>query len=134
MRHFTPEEANRALHVVRPLTERLVMRRQELVHVQGELKHVHVKVAGNGGGLDPESVGRAQAAAEEALAEVEEAIAALDKVGVQVKDLDRGLIDFPALHPESGDVVLLCWHLGEDDVAFWHDLEEGFAGRKPLPF
>jgi hypothetical protein len=53
---------------------------------------------------------------------------------VQVKDLDRGLVDFPARHPESGEDVLLCWELGEPEVAYWHDLESGFAGRKPLPF
>jgi hypothetical protein len=51
-----------------------------------------------------------------------------------VKDIDRGLVDFPALHPESGETVLLCFELGEPAVDHWHDLEEGFAGRKPLPF
>ena len=61
-------------------------------------------------------------------------VADLEAAGVQVKDLDRGLVDFPARHPESGDLVLLCWHLGEDRVAFWHGLDEGFVGRKPLPF
>ena len=134
MKHFTPDEANGALAAVRPLIEGLVERRRELVRAQGELKRVRTKVAGNGGGLDPEAVTAAQASADEALAAVEEAIAALDELGVQVKDLDRGLVDFPAIHPASGDVVLLCWHLGEDEVGFWHDLEEGFAGRKPLPF
>lgn len=134
MKHFTPDEANDALEVVRPLTERLVERRLVLVRAQGELKHVRTKAAGNGGGLDPETVNAAQASADAALAGVEDALAALDELGVQVKDLDRGLIDFPAIHPESGDVVLLCWHLGEDEVGFWHDLEEGFAGRKQLPF
>lgn len=134
MKHFTPDEANAALEVVRPLAERLVEQRQELVRVQGELKHVRAKVAGNGGGLDPHTVAAAQAAAGESIANVDEALGALDELGVQVKDLDRGLIDFPAIHPESGDVVLLCWHLGEAEVGFWHDLEEGFAGRKPLPF
>src|SRR6478735_4005297 len=47
-------------------------------------------------------------------------------------DLDRGLVDFPALR--QGEEVLLCWQVGEDTVAFWHGLDEGFAGRKPLPF
>jgi hypothetical protein len=55
-------------------------------------------------------------------------------VGVQVKDLDRGLIDFPARHPARDETVLLCWQLGEEAVEYWHGLEEGFAGRKPLPF
>jgi hypothetical protein len=58
----------------------------------------------------------------------------LDALGLQVKDLDRGLIDFPAQHPASGETVLLCWELGEDSVAYWHGLEDGYAGRKPLPF
>ena len=48
-----------------------------------------------------------------------------------VKDLDTGLVDFPALH--EGEEVLLCWQLGEDEVAHWHGVDEGFAGRKPLP-
>ena len=50
--------------------------------------------------------------------------------GAIVKDLDDGLVDFPALR--GGEEVLLCWRLGEDEVAYWHGLEEGFAGRKRL--
>jgi hypothetical protein len=56
----------------------------------------------------------------------------LERLGVIVKDADRGLVDFPALR-ESGEEVLLCWQVGEDEIAYWHGLEEGFAGRKPLP-
>ena len=56
----------------------------------------------------------------------------LERLGVLVKDLDRGLVDFPALR--DGEEVLLCWQVGEDEVAFWHGVDEGFAGRKPLPF
>jgi hypothetical protein len=69
-----------------------------------------------------------------AAADVAAIVAELEELGVQVKDLDRGLIDFPAQHPRRDETVLLCWHLGEDDVQYWHGLEEGFAGRKPLPF
>jgi hypothetical protein len=58
-------------------------------------------------------------------------VARINEVGAFVKDLDRGLVDFPARR--AGEDVLLCWHVGEGDVAFWHGLEEGFAGRKPLP-
>jgi hypothetical protein len=60
------------------------------------------------------------------------AVEELNRLGVLVKDLDRGLVDFPALR--QGEEVLLCWQVGEDTVAFWHGLDEGFAGRKPLPF
>jgi hypothetical protein len=56
---------------------------------------------------------------------------ALQELGLLVKDLDEGLVDFPALRGD--EEVLLCWRLGEGEVAFWHSLDEGFAGRKPLP-
>jgi Uncharacterized conserved protein (DUF2203) len=64
--------------------------------------------------------------------DVEQALAELDENGIVLRDPDRGLIDFPASHP-SGRDVLLCWQLGEDDLAWWHLPEDGFAGRRPLP-
>jgi hypothetical protein len=134
MRFFSEEEANDALGLVAPLVERLVAARGRFVAEGQRLADLRHKVAGNGGGLDASRVQEAQEAAEEVANEIGLLVAELETVGVQVKDLDRGLVDFPARHPESGDLVLLCWHLGEDRVAFWHGLEEGFAGRKPLPF
>ena len=56
----------------------------------------------------------------------------IHELGAIVKDPDEGLVDFPARH--DGEDVLLCWRVGEDEVAWWHTLEDGFAGRKPLPF
>jgi hypothetical protein len=91
-------------------------------------------VAGNGGGLDLERVRELQEQAAEVGAKIALLVGELEAAGVQVKDLDQGLIDFPAHHPESHETVLLCWHLGEDSVQYWHGVEEGFAGRKPLPF
>jgi hypothetical protein len=134
MRLFSEEEANDALGVVAPLVERLVAARGRFVSEGRRLAELRRKVAGNGGGLDPSRVQEAQEAVEEVANEIGLLVADLEAAGVQVKDLDRGLVDFPAQHPESGDLVLLCWHLGEDRVAFWHGLEEGYAGRKPLPF
>jgi hypothetical protein len=134
MRFFTEEEANEALAVVRPVVERLVSARRCLGHVGERLERVSGRVAGNGGGLDPERVRELHAQAEEAATEVAAAVGELESLGVQAKDLDSGLVDFPAQHPDEGDVVLLCWQLGEDEVSYWHGLEEGFAGRKPLPF
>jgi hypothetical protein len=55
----------------------------------------------------------------------------LQQLGLLVKDLDEGLVDFPSLRGD--EEVLLCWRLGEDKVAFWHPADEGFAGRRPLP-
>jgi hypothetical protein len=134
MRLFSEEEANEALAVVAPLVQRLVSARERFVVEGGRLAGVRRKVSGNGGGLDPEHVQDAQGAVEEVANEIGLLVAELEEAGVQVKDLDQGLVDFPARHPESGDLVLLCWHLGEDRVAHWHGLDEGFAGRKPLPF
>jgi hypothetical protein len=131
---FTEEEANAALSVVRPLVERLVAARRQLVHVGGRLERVRARVAGNGGGLDPERVRKLQEQAADVAAELGTIVADLEELGVQVKDLDRGLIDFPARHPDRDEAVLLCWQLGEEAVEYWHGLEEGFAGRKPLPF
>jgi hypothetical protein len=134
VRHFTPEEANEALAVVRPLVERLVDRRRELLRCEETLRNLQSTVAGNGGGLEPASVSGAAEAVSRAAADVTETIGEIEAAGAVVKDLDRGLVDFPALHPDEGQTVLLCWHLGEDEIRFWHGLEEGYAGRKPLPF
>ena len=134
MRFFTEEEANAALETVRPLVKRLVEARKRFVHVVAKLEDVEGRVSGNGGGLDPERVRELRERAAEAAADIAGLVTELEVAGVQVKDLDQGLIDFPAKHPEQGDTVLLCWRLGEDEVAHWHGLEEGFAGRKPLPF
>jgi len=134
MRFFTPEEANRELEVLRPLVERLVEERRALASLAAELEQERAVVAGNGGSLEPGRLTGLEEAASEAAAGLTRLLEKIDALGVQVKDLDRGLMDFPARHPESGEPVLLCWELGEPEVGHWHGLEEGFAGRKPLPF
>lgn len=62
----------------------------------------------------------------------EAALAEIEERGIVVRDIDRGLVDFPSRHP-GGRQVLLCWQLGEDDLGWWHLPEDGFAGRRPLP-
>jgi hypothetical protein len=134
MRLFTPEEANEALPLLRSRVERLVAGRRELLRLGEELGGVRSTVAGNGGRLDPGRVGELQESAAAATAELASLVEEINDLGVQIKDLDTGLVDFPAAHPETGDTVLLCWQLGEPEVAYWHGLEEGFVGRKALPF
>ena len=133
MRYFTPEEANEALAHVRPLVERLVEARRFSSGLEERLGAVRTRVAGNGGGLDPGRVGELHTEAIEAARAVLELVDELDELGVQVKDPASGLVDFPARHPDGSD-VLLCWQLGEDEIRFWHTLDGGYAGRKPLPF
>jgi hypothetical protein len=128
-RIFTREQANALLPKIRPLVEQLVERRADLLAVRARRAEVEAHIAGNGG-LRPEqqaALARAAHAAEEGL---RQAVAALTSLGVVVKDVDAGLVDFPALR--DGDRVFLCWQLGEDEVGYWHGLDEGFAGRKPL--
>jgi hypothetical protein len=134
VRLFTPDEANAALADVRPLAERLVEANVALRAKQERLAELNARIVGNGGGIDRTSAVETRASADRAAAEVAAAVDDLIALGVQVKDLDRGLVDFPARHPSSGETVLLCWHVGEERVAFWHGADEGFAGRKPLPF
>jgi hypothetical protein len=69
---------------------------------------------------------------ERAAAAIARCIEGIQELGAIVKDIDRGLVDFPALR--DGEEVLLCWQLGEDEIRYWHGVDEGFAGRKKLPF
>lgn len=130
-RTFTPEEANTALAEVRPLVERMVSARSALLEAQHRQAELVARVASNGGGLAPPDVAAAATEVQQATAELVAVLDELERLGVQVKDLDRGLVDFPCLH--RGRFVLLCWELGEDEVAYWHGTDEGYAGRKPLP-
>jgi hypothetical protein len=132
MRLFSVEEANEALGVVRPLAERLVVLGGLLRARQADSASLAAKVAGNGGAAAQIlALREAERQVAEHAHEVAEIIAELDDLGVQVKDIELGLVDFPA--DRGGETVLLCWKVGEEAVRFWHGLEEGYAGRKPLP-
>jgi hypothetical protein len=130
-RTFTPEEANRALAEVRPLVESMVRHRRELGEAQAQRAEALASIAGNGGGMPPSELAELALAVERAASSLAEAVRGLDALGVQVKDLDTGLVDFPARRGD--EEVLLCWQLGEPEVAWWHGPEDGFAGRRPLP-
>ncbi len=129
-RTFTPQEANDALTVVRPVAERMVERRRLWRAVSVKRAELDALVQGNGGGLATRDFAEIEAELEALAAEIELCLAELDEIGLQVKDLDEGLVDFPALH--EGREILLCWKVGEDRVAYWHGIDEGFAGRKPI--
>ena len=130
-RYFTADEANELLVQVRPLVEQMVAHRRSLALATVRHARIAATIATNGGGVRPHEVDRLQATLDAEAAEVVRCVKALQALGVLVKDLDDGLVDFPALRGD--EEVLLCWRLGEEEVAFWHSLEDGFAGRKPLP-
>jgi hypothetical protein len=127
---FTPTEANSALEQVRPAAERLVTLRARMRELEREQGEIVTAIGGNGGGYAAGDLNAAQTElaglADAALACVER----LEEIGVVVKDLDVGLLDFPATR--EGAEVLLCWRVGEAAVEYWHGLDEGYAGRKPV--
>ncbi len=127
---FTPAEANSALTEVRPVAERLVAVRKRMRELERTQRDLVTAIGGNGGGYAAGDLNEAQT---ELVGLADAAVACvdrLDELGVQVKDLDTGLLDFPALR--EGEEVELCWQVGEDAVAHWHGIGEGFAGRKPI--
>ena len=131
-RYFTADEANELLPEVRLAAEELVEHRLAARAVAAKRAQLVTRIAGNGGDFDPQEPRELEEDFERETAAMVEALERLERLGVIVKDADRGLVDFPALR-ESGEEVLLCWQVGEDEIAYWHGLEEGFAGRKPLP-
>ena len=130
-RYFTVEEANEALAEVRPLTEELVAHRRALVELQERQAAVTTRIAGNGGNVEPSELQEVQDRLDEEVAGIARCVARIHELGALVKDLDDGLVDFPARRGDED--VLLCWRLGEPEIEFWHGLDEGFSGRRPLP-
>jgi hypothetical protein len=128
--HFTPDGANALLAEVRPLTERLVEHRASLAAAQSERNQLSLQIAGNGGGVDPAGAAALDERIAYEHAGVARCVNAIHELGGVVKDPDTGLVDFPAL--VDGTEAFLCWRLGEDEIAYWHGIDEGFPGRKPL--
>ena len=125
MKLFTVEEANALLPTVRGTVGRIQRAYASVSAAQEQARLAAGGAALGGGGMEG---GPAYVLA---LTELAEASGELEALGVQLKDYERGLIDFPAMR--EGRVVLLCWQMGEgDELEWWHDLEAGFAGRRPL--
>ncbi len=124
MKLFTVEEANRLLPTVRAILVDIQRAHGRLRALRDQARAAADKSV-RAGGIQ----GGALYAA--ALVQLTEKMAELAALGVQLKDIDRGLVDFP--HMRDGRVVLLCWHLGEGDrIEWWHEWDAGFAGRQPL--
>jgi hypothetical protein len=131
MRHFTPEEANAALAEVRPLVEKMVEHRRAHAAALERQEELEARIRGNGGGIPPATLAEAQSDVDREERAIARLVDEIGQHGAQVKDIDEGLIDFPALR--HGETVLLCWRLGEDEIRYWHTVEDGFGGRRELP-
>jgi hypothetical protein len=130
-RRFTLAEAQQLLDTeLRELAERMVEACARSRDLESRWRKLVIAIGSNGGDMERPEVRDLQRAVEAAHAELNEIVARFTGQGVQVKDMDRGLIDFPA--EVDGQDALLCWHVGEGPIAFWHSPQDGFAGRKPL--
>ena len=130
-RTFTLDEAQALLPVLESLLRTALNAKKLMDDVDAEIQALHHRIFLNGG-MFLEIVPLARRKAERTKAEqrAKDALAEIDSIGVQVKDLDIGLLDFPC--EVEGRKILLCWKLGEKSITHWHGVEEGFAGRKPI--
>jgi hypothetical protein len=130
-RAFTLAEAQELLDTrVREMAERMVADRAASRQLESRWNAVVIAIGSNGGNLRRKEVAELRTALEESHRELRGLLAELSELGVQVKDIDRGLLDFPSVI--DGQDALLCWQVGEPRIGFWHTPEDGFAGRRPL--
>ena len=128
-RLFTLDEARALLPRLRTLAEMMQERKAEFDRHRQALAILGARTGEDGDHLR-EPLARHRAAAEAIAADIQGMIEEADALGVEVKGIDQGLLDF--LSERDGRVVYLCWMLGEPDIAYWHDLHTGFRGRQPL--
>jgi hypothetical protein len=130
-RTFTLAEAESLLPVLESLLRSAMQAKALIEEVDAEFEALRSRIFINGGTyVDVEKMARRKAEHEKAVQRAKDAVAEIDAAGVQVKDLDIGLLDFPCI--VDSEVVLLCWKLGEKGITHYHSTTEGFAGRKPI--
>lgn len=130
-RTFTLDEAHELLPVLESLLRHAIGGKKQIEEIDKEFKEIAHRVFLSGGMLLPlVRLARRKAEREKTAQQVKDAVSEINSTGVQVKDLDIGLLDFPCV--VDGHTVLLCWRLGEKSITHWHGVEEGFGGRKPI--
>src|SRR6202162_5762830 len=130
-RTFTLDEAQTLLPILESLLKQAINGKKLIEDVDAELQETAHRAFLNGGKmLNLVHRARRKAEREKAIRRVKDALAEIDATGVQVKDLDIGLLDFPC--KVEGGVLLVCWKLGEPMIAHWHGTGEGFASRQPI--
>jgi hypothetical protein len=128
---FTLSEAQTLLPVVDALLRKAQAAGTRAGELELEMQQLSQRIFLSGGmRVNVAQAAKRRGAREKALQETRDTLAEIDEIGVVVKDLAQGLLDFPSVM--DGRAVLLCWKLGEKEIGFWHTPEDGFAGRKPL--
>ena len=130
-RTFTLDEAQSLLPVLESLLRTAISSRKVIEEFEHDQQALQQQIFLTGGMfLDIVPLARKKAERVKAEQHAKDALAEIDSIGVQVKDLDMGLLDFPC--EVEGQTILLCWRLGEKSITHWHGTQEGFAGRKPI--
>ena len=130
-RTFTLEEAKSLLPVLESLLRRAIAGKSTVETFEGEMQALTQRIFLNGGTwVDVVALARRKAERIRAEQTAKDSLAEIDAIGVQVKDIDIGLLDFPC--QVQGEVILLCWKMGEKDITHWHGTDEGFSARKPI--
>jgi hypothetical protein len=128
---FTLSEAQTLLPVLEALLRKAQAAGSRAGELESEMQQLTQRIFLSGGmHVNVVQAARRRAEREKTLQEARDTLLEIDEIGVQVKDLEKGLLDFPCV--VDGQTVLLCWKLGEKEIGFWHTTEDGFAGRKPL--
>jgi hypothetical protein len=130
-RTFTLDEAHSLLPVLESLLRTAINAKKLIEETEAQQQALAHHIFLNGGThVDVVPIARRKAERTKAEQRAKDALAEIDSIGVQVKDLDIGLLDFPC--EIEGQIILLCWKLGEKSISHWHGMQEGFAGRKPI--
>ncbi len=131
MKTFTLDEAQSLLPVLESLLKRAIEGKRSAQKVESDLNGLAQRIYFSGGmRVNTAGIAKQRAEMEDHLKQVRESIAEIDAIGVQVKDLETGLLDFPCRVDDQ--VVLLCWRMGEPAIEHWHTVEAGFQGRQPV--
>lgn len=130
MKEFTLEEAEALLPRVRDVLLRMQDAKRQIDALRVDLQGAVRTSTGNGHVRDERALEAKKQQAETLVAQINANLETLQELGIELKSLDEGLIDFP--HRREGRLVYLCWRLGEDGIHYWHDMDSGFAGRQPL--
>jgi hypothetical protein len=130
-KNFSLSEAQTLLPLLESLLRKAQAASLRANELEREMQQLSQRIFMAGGmHVNVVQAAKRRAQREKALQETKDTLAEIDEIGVQVKDLEQGLLDFPCV--VEGQTVLLCWKLGEKEIGFWHSQEDGFAGRKPL--
>ena len=130
-RFFTLSEAERTRREIEPILLEAMDSRRKATELDADLAQVANRIMLAGGLLVPyEKTARLRFERDRLATSIQQALERVHATGCVVKDLDVGLLDFPSLI--DNEEVYLCWRVGEDRIRFWHRMDEGFAGRKPL--